>query len=155
MGAGMTYDAADGYVVLFGGLVGQAGPFCGPNNCKEFTNCSNETWIFSHGVWTNLSIPGPPATCDLAMAYDARDGYILAYLWYGSEIDYWWYGTGWGTGGSLNQTWEFRHGVWTQLEVPPPDVALGAVATYDSNSGSVLLYASTEDAAGFVNYGTW
>ena len=46
--ASMTYDARDGYVLLFGGSAGAQG---GYNNSSSYLN---NTWSFVHNVWTPL-----------------------------------------------------------------------------------------------------
>ncbi len=69
--AGFTWDAADGYLLLYGGLEGNAYPAA---------STYNDTWVFLHGVWTEkfpaLS-PGP--RFGVAMAYDFHDGYVVLF----------------------------------------------------------------------------
>lgn len=120
-GAGMAYDAADGYVVLFGGFAGfyKVGIY-------EHLRCMNDTWTYSRGVWTNLSLSGPPATCDPHMTFDAADGYVVAYMAQGD-------------GAFWNETWTFLHGKWTQVNTFEPGMAQPSGAAYDASSGQVLM----------------
>src|SRR5690349_2026869 len=104
-GAGMVYDAKDGYVLLFGGYDSQ--------------HDLNDTWMFLGGNWTKLSPPlSPSARYAPAMAYDGGDGYVL--LFGGST-----------PAAGLNDTWKFTGGNWTQLAPTlPPRVRWGAGMTY-------------------------
>ena len=131
-GAGTVYDAADGYVLLFGGDQDSPEyPWTGPLT----TNCSNETWTFHGGEWVRLNGTSPPAACFPAMAYDPIRHYVLTYL-------------AW-----TNETWSFVHGKWTRLFVPEPDSAIGecggcyqrwndwgTLSTYDPEYGTILLF---------------
>ena len=125
--AHMAYDAADGYVVLFGGWVYPSLLF----NASP-TRCLNDTWIYRGGVWTNLSIPGPPQTCSAAMAYDAADGYVVAYITWNQTSPYYIH--------RVNETWKFSHGAWTQLDIPEPGIIQYPTATYDPVERAVVLY---------------
>lgn len=67
----MAYDPADGDVVMFGGYCHSSG--------SENPGCS-DTWIFSHGQWTELHPthhPGERLTTQ--MAYDSADHYIVLF----------------------------------------------------------------------------
>ncbi len=119
--AGMVYDAADGYVILFGGWRGGY--------------CLNDTWTYRDGVWTNLSIPGPHS-CHPAMAYDAADGYVVAYL----NFSRYGFSSSQPPPQSHTETWIFAHGRWTELHIAEPPVVDFALATYDAASRAVLLY---------------
>jgi hypothetical protein len=98
---GMAYDAADGYVLMYGGW-GCTGFGGGGEPC-------NTTWKFQSGAWTNLtaSVPGdPPHLAFTTMAYDSTDGYAVLFG---------------GTGGDynheqmVNDTWSYRAGVWQRM----------------------------------------
>ncbi|HEY6237703.1 MAG TPA: kelch repeat-containing protein, partial [Thermoplasmata archaeon] len=116
---GMTYDAADGYVVLFGGNDNQGTTF-------------SDTWSFQSGNWTNLSGRivggvGPSArTCELA--YDARDAYVVMFS---------------GGHGISADTWTYQALRWTNLSIPasasPPPRWPGSLA-YISSAGAVVLF---------------
>jgi hypothetical protein len=89
----MAYDTADRYVVAVS-----------PNSTL---GASADTWTFSAGTWTKLSLAvSPPNRWHGAMAYDAKDGYVLLF---GGEA---------GPGTSLPfaplaDTWTYLNGTWT------------------------------------------
>ena len=100
----MSYDAADGYVILFGGI-------------DTANNFLGDTWKFSAGVWTNITkSSGPSPRASSAMVYDSADGYVVLF--------------GGGSGAldvfptiSLHDTWKFSGGSWTNVTAtssPPP-----------------------------------
>lgn len=120
----MTYDPADGYVVLFGG--------CGvvlvsTSSCPP---ALNDTWTYRNGVWVNITpTVSPPARYLAGMTYDEADGYVLLF---GGEST---------SSQALGDTWEFRHGTWTELtptDSPGPRDAF--TLTYDASDGYVLLF---------------
>lgn len=119
----MTYDAADGYTVLFGG--------CGTSACP-----SNDTWIFEGGTWTQI-FPhhAPSPRMGGQIAYDAKDGYVLLFGGYGGD-----------DGIALQDTWEFKAGQWTQIypNVHPTARAYGYMA-YDAKDGYVVLFGGTSN----------
>jgi PKD repeat protein len=128
----MAYDAADHYVVLFGGQSAGAYPL-------------NDTWIFSNGSWTNITATAgaaPSARWEMAMTYDSADGYVLAFG--GSSI------APCSPGGSdvCNDTWSFLHGRWDRLSTSPPhgyyDNGIQTFSmTYDVADGYVLATDGT------------
>ena len=131
----MTYDAADGYVVLFGGFI--------MHNKTQNTNLYySDTWIFKGDVWTKLSPPtSPPARADAAIAYDAADGYVVMF-------------GGVGPNGLLNDTWIFAGGTWTQLSpAVSPSARQGSAMTYDAADGYVVLYGGDNSTTAFTD--TW
>ena len=121
-GSQMAYDAADNYTVLLSpGPLGSG-------------NASGETWIYSADTWT-LAPPSPnpqPSARTLAaMAYDAKDGYILLFG-----------GTSARPHGPylLNDTWKFQGGGWIRLyPAHNPGGRYDAVATYDAKDGYLLM----------------
>jgi hypothetical protein len=125
-GAMMAYDAADGYVVLFGGL--------------NATACTNQTWKYLAGSWTQLHPRiSPPARCDGMMAYDAKDHFVVLYG--GLNAVYY------------NDTWTFAGGQWTQVHpsTDPGPLAFGS-ATYDPLSRSILLFGGDYDPCSCATY---
>lgn len=120
--AAMTYDAADRYVVLFGGLSATAYPL-------------DETWTFVNGSWTNITSTAgvaPVARSFMAMTYDAADGYVLAFG--GSS-----FAACTSSGSSTcNDTWSFLHGKWNKIPATPP---------YDYSGESVNRFSMTYDVA--------
>lgn len=141
-----TYDAADGYVLLFGGVTG-AQP--SHTTASGFTlDSSDQTWEFSGGHWTNVTgydSPHPSARFGASMAYDEVDRYVVLY--------------GGANGGSstangsckppscsyLNDTWKFVGGEWTNITTAAslhgtPPGRLWASMVNDSTEGYVLIY---------------
>ena len=123
----MTYDAADGYVILFGGV-------------SDFTFSNavqlHDTWKFLAGTWTNItSTSGVPCfqPCPrfggyFQMAYDAADGYVVM-----------------PSGDSVGSTWVFRAGGWTNINLgctktTCPSFRYHYSVTYDAADQSVLLF---------------
>ncbi|EQD46338.1 hypothetical protein B2A_08926 [mine drainage metagenome] len=122
--AGMTYDASAGYVVLFGGMTYY-------NSGIEW-NCTNSTWTYRAGVWTNLSIPGPPTqlACSPLMAFDPSTGSVIAYLYPNAAPN---------SVPSTLMTWEFANGTWTNLNVSSPRIDVGTMAYYAPAKAVVLV----------------
>ncbi len=116
--ASMIYDAADHYVLLFGGI-------------SAAGNDLNETWSFSGGYWRNItSIAGsaPSARYDMAMTYDASDNYVLAF-------------GGSSSAGTVSDTWSFVAGKWHQEAISRSPVLSDWVGmTYDAADSYVLLF---------------
>lgn len=137
--AGMTYDVADGYLMMFGGY--NSGTYYG------------DVWEFSEpsGVptWTKLSVTCSPA-CPSArygegLVYDAAstDKYVLMFGGCASA------------GCPLSDTWEYLAGKWTSLSPtcsPSADCPLPARyrmgMVYDSESGAnyVLMFGGCSGA---------
>ncbi|MCI4368771.1 MAG: PKD domain-containing protein [Thermoplasmata archaeon] len=115
----ITYDAADGYVVLFGGSIGSVG-------------WANDTWTYLNGTWTErFPALSPPPRWPAPITYDAADGYVLLFGSIGPN----------GGNGYQNDTWEFRAGNWTNATATvAPGGRWVSAMTYDSSLGSVLLY---------------
>jgi hypothetical protein len=116
----MTYDAGDGYVVLFGGA-------------SSLINLDRDTWKFVGGVWTNLTGKiSPPSRVGAAMAYDAADGYVLLFGGIGTSS---------ANGGYLRDTWTFSAGAWTHLTITiHPLYRADATMTYDAADGYIVFF---------------
>src|SRR2546422_978203 len=127
--AGMTYDATDRYVVLFGGD-------------EEISGVANDTWIFSAGVWTELATPiAPSPRMGAAMAYDPTDGYMVLF-------------GGTNSAGVYNDTWSFRGGMWTQLAPPAsPAGRQGTGLAHNPEGGGLALLGGYDRLGGFGD--TW
>jgi hypothetical protein len=127
---GMVYDAADGYVLLFGGDAYD------PNASRVVP--VNDTWTYQAGDGTEITpigctSCGPVQTgrAGPAMVYDAWDGYVL--LFGGQNA----------TTLALGDTWSYLGGVWTNLTASvgtPPAPRAAGVMVYDSLDGYVLLF---------------
>ncbi len=127
--AAMTYDARDGYVLLFGGM-SPAGTALG------------DTWEFQNGNWTQISTSAAPSPrYGAMMAYDNATGFVVLYG---------------GAAGTthFSDTWTFQGGVWTELSVrhPPTARAFGGLA-WDSKTGYVVLFGGTTGSAALGD--TW
>lgn len=127
---GMTYDAADGYILLFGGGL----------NFRTY----NDTWAFRNGSWTQLHpAKSPPPRWAMGLAYDAVDGYVVLY--------------GGNYPPNLGDTWTFRNSTWTQLTLnasSTPGLRGAFGMTYDATDRYVLLFGGYNDTLKVVN-GTW
>ncbi len=120
-GGEITYDAADGYPVLFG------------NN--------NQTWAFEDSHWVNLEPKvDPPSTNFACLTYDWADGYVLLFG-----------GGRGGIGTPIldrSTTWTYRAGVWTNITDPadsPPGLQYPSCA-YDAapGDGYVVLFGGVD-----------
>jgi len=118
----LAYDSDLKEFVSFGGVIG-----CG------FTNfVGGDTWTYANGNWTNVSTSlstAPAPRYGMAMAYDAADGYVVAF------------GGNSGSGTVFGDTWTFN-GTWTnvtgnQTTSPPPAFNIGVA--YDNATRSVIL----------------
>lgn len=127
MGMALTYDAADSYVLAYGG-----GGFFATCGTSPATAC-NSTWAFYGGKWHVLATHGssPPVSLQPDMVYDAADSYVVASDGF--------------------TTWTFKAGAWTELcgttgncsnPIPHPPRFPGAMA-YDSQAGEVLYYGDS------------
>ncbi len=129
--AGFAYDAAAGYVVMFGGSI-KIGSSCllGAGN-----ETSNQTWTFSHGSWSEL-IPSavPPGRGYANLVYDAPLGGLLLFGGI-SRSDT-----------ALSDTWEFSHGAWSQIVTDLyPTARFSASMVFDTAAGNVLLFGGLSE----------
>jgi hypothetical protein len=117
-GAMMTYDSADGYVLLYGGWA--------PNGYTTY----QDVWKFHGGAWSLLSNTSAPGTGAFGvMAYDSTDGYVLLYGAAGQ--------------GAATDTWTYLGGTWTQLSPATYPTLQGSyVITMDSTKGEIILYGA-------------
>lgn len=93
-GAGFTYDAKDGYLLLFGG--------------RDASRYFNDTWAFNGSGWHNLTRAVAPPRLRTELTYDAADGYVV--------MD----GGTWknltsGNAYLTNITWTYAGGRWTNI----------------------------------------
>ncbi len=126
----MTYDAHDGYLLLFGG----GGSSCG--------GACNDTWAWRDGHWFQIGTSrAPPAREWGTMTYDPFDGYVL--LFGGLSL---------ASGDALSDLWAYSNGTWTRLSAaapPPARWAAGMVA--DLSDGYVLLFGGYSPSQGFLS----
>ncbi|HZY69864.1 MAG TPA: hypothetical protein VFF67_02655 [Thermoplasmata archaeon] len=143
-GEGLAYDAADGYVVLFGG---SSTGLCG--STTNLSPCA-DTWEFVAGHWGRLTPRSSPSNrTGMGLVYDGGDGYLLLY---GGACP--------GAGSAArfcDDTWKFHGGNWTNLSsgAGTPPGGIDPQPVYDSTAGYVLLYDEYMDAAGATASITW
>lgn len=118
--AQMAWDASDGYVVLYGGLVG-------------VSSYATDTWTFSDGVWTNITrttAGTPPALVLASMAFDPSTQKVVLFGGQAPTTSY------------TNYTWAYHDRTWTNVSrtsgPSPPARSQGAMAT-DSTDGEIVL----------------
>jgi hypothetical protein len=137
--ASMEYDAADGYVVLFGGTSVVTPP-----------TILNQTWIFSNQSWTDITNnatghPAPRYRAD--MAYDAADKEIVLFG-----------GCTTATRCGTSDTWTYSNYSWvnrTGSIVGPPSKRVYSGLTWDARDGYVLLYGGGTVSTGPALGSTW
>ena len=93
----MTWDTSDGYVLLWGGVLG--------NSTSLYR--LNETWTYTNGTWSNVTshVTGghPPGLFLNDLAYDPSSGVVIAY-----GVETW-------EGGFTNATWSNHNLVWANI----------------------------------------
>ena len=140
--AAMTFDAADGYVIL--------------EVAVDESNISTTilvpyTWSFSDGIWTNRTLESsttPPARYDAGLAFDAKDGYVVLFGGYAYCPPV--------TGGvcSFNDTWSYLNGVWTNISGgSSPRARSGFGMVYDPQGDDILLFGGF--TSGGAEYDDW
>jgi hypothetical protein len=138
-GAAMTYDATDGYAVLFGGV-----------GCRS--NFLNDTWTFAGGTWTNAtSNRGPSPRETASMAYNGLLRVVLLFGGYGP------------TGQSpvpldrFNDTWRWVAGKWRPIVLLPTAPAPRSLAgmAYDALGNQTLLFGGATDSPPLTRSDTW
>ncbi len=158
--AAMTYDAADGYLLMYGGVVSLP-----PSICTGCEGVASDTWAFGGGVWREL-FPAlrPGALEGASMVYD--DALHEVVLFGGNGLPL----ASRGFNG-LSNTWAFSGGQWTELEyqtgpgtcfdvatsttVPCPTPRFMAGMSYDPGSSSVVLYGGDNCGHGCPLGDTW
>lgn len=127
----MEYDSTDGYVLLFGGLVGNT-PV-------------NSSWLYRAGSWTNITgSHSPPSGGKSRLADDPPSRSVVLY---GSYISF--------PNGPLveeNLTWEFSNGSWKNVTHsvqpgPGPNVLapqLSVLMNYDPSYRHVIAANRTQ-----------
>jgi hypothetical protein len=126
VGAATTYDAADGYVLLFGGENGAG------------NHLYSDTWKFQGGSWTNITATAgtpPSPRVSAGMAYDPVDSYVV--LFGGLSVtpgDY-----------VLDQsdTWTFHGGTWANISATAGSAPKGRFSpgmAFDWSTHEVVLF---------------
>ena len=122
----LAWDAADRYVVLFGGVTAAYVVL-------------GDTWKFSGGVWTPLHPKvAPGARYGAVMVWDGTDGYDV--MFGGAQSLY------------VPGTWSFLHGKWTEQVVnnaSEPQGRIQQTMAYDAQDGYVVLFGGYNVSMGF------
>jgi hypothetical protein len=131
----MTYDAADGYPVLFGGSDANGLPL-------------GDTWLWTGTTWFNATkAGGPSARFGAAMTYDVARGVVV--LFGGND----------GTK-NLSDVWEWNGAVqqWHQV-LPagptPPARSYAALSSFDAGNPGVALFGGLGAAAQLNDTWIW
>ncbi len=120
--AGLAYDNATGYDLLFGGENGPNSPL-------------GDTWTFHEDLWQQLAIPGPSARFAEVLVNDPASNAVILFG---------------GTNGTafFNDTWEYRAGAWTELHpATSPSPRELASAAYDPDDSSIVLFGGWNGTA--------
>ncbi|MCI4350607.1 MAG: hypothetical protein L3K15_03735 [Thermoplasmata archaeon] len=136
-GSAMTYDAADGADLLFGGFL-----HC--QFCATVGDYVGDTWTLSAGAWTHQRPVGDPtARAGASLAYDPSLGETV--LFGGATLS---------VSGLLNDTWVYRSGNWTQLATSvAPSSRYGATLVYDPSGADLVLFGGSDNSGTFQD--TW
>lgn len=126
-GAMMTYDPAEGGLVLFGGV--------------NLIGAMNDTWLFANGTWTRLDAKGiaPPARVSGGLSWDDLDSQLIEFGGLQAQLTL--QGTVYER---ANDTWSFSHGNWTNLTIrhSPPGVIQDFPMVNDTPAGKLVLLAN-------------
>lgn len=136
-GAALTYDPADGYVLLFGGTdgvdLGDTWEYRDGNWTELFAPAQGPSsggttcYAYSGGTNTSSPAPCPSARRDASLTFSPEIGSALLFGGLGTR--------------TLNDTWAFAGGNWTQLPTPrAPSPREGASLTFDAADGGALLF---------------
>lgn len=139
----MTYDSADGVVVLYGEQpTGQVRPV-------------RATWVYTALNWTNESVAGPPPIVQASQpdltgfADDPSDGYVVFYSIFG------------GCRSLCPILWTYAAGAWTNRTAtvnPLPSLTLFDAFTFDSSANEVLAVGGCDSSPGYTcreSFGTF
>jgi galactose oxidase-like protein len=133
--ASMTYDASDGYIVLFGGT-------------NSLGTALSDTWKFFNGTWTQLTVNGtPPVRFRASMTYDPVDNTTV--LFGGC--------TSTSCASPDSVTWGYHNYNWTNLNPSShPSARVYYGVTYSPVARTVLLWGgSTSSASNVPVSDTW
>ena len=169
----MTYDAKDGYALMFGGS--NPGGWLG------------DTWAFGNGTWKPIAAAGsvPQAQYGQAMAYDSQSGTVVMVQSIASptppSAKTWTYSAGnWSgaaapsalaprtyesmaddpalgevvlysgqTGSWPADTWAYRNQTWTEpISNSPPGALVGQMMCYDPEVGAIVMFGGFESSSG-------
>jgi len=125
----LTYDAARGRTVLFGGWSPSGEPL-------------DDTWAWDGTRWQQIAAAGPTPRDHHAMTYDGRHGTVV--LFGGWDDTY------------LGDTWTWDGDQWHRTATSGPSARGGKPAlVYDSRHASVLLYGGWSQQKALQDLWTW
>ncbi|MCI4351487.1 MAG: PKD domain-containing protein, partial [Thermoplasmata archaeon] len=142
----MTYDARDGYALVFGGY-GCLTPSCGG---IFGAGPLNDTWSFAGGNWSRVLTRGaPPTTENGALTYDSTDRVVVLV----TECTC-------STFLPVTETWTYAAGNWTNVtsaQTVQPSFGTGGVSMADSpwDKGVVLFGGQGTNSTWLFSNGTW
>jgi hypothetical protein len=128
--AAMAWDAKNGRLILFGGVLGQG------------LNPKGQTWAYEDGSWTEINPEhAPPPRGDAAVAHDPVNGVIVLY--------------GGGNAGSYrNDTWIWDGEDWEEAHPEHnPSTRSGASAAFHPGLGRMILFGGK--TGGSAVWDTW
>lgn len=124
--AAVAFDEARGEVVVFGGYV----------DSRQLAPGS--TWVLGRGGWTPASVSqAPPPRARASMAFDPVSRQVILF-------------GGQGAGGTLDDTWAWAGGTWTELArgQPRPPRRAGASLAFVPQLGQLVLIGGKDDYEG-------
>ena len=131
----MAYDAADGYVLFFGGTTP--------------TGFARSTWKYSAGSWTDLTslvVGAPSARAGSAMTFDPNLGAVLLFGGLTSPKP--------GTFQYLNDSWTYSNLTWTLLSsASGPGPRDQSNLVYDAADNASILFGGYNQTTAFSD--TW
>ncbi|HTT25541.1 MAG TPA: kelch repeat-containing protein, partial [Thermoplasmata archaeon] len=143
--AAMTWDAADGYVLLFGGIY----PGSATVNSVQF----QDTWSFVHGAWHNMTAPvvnstnTPTVRWMAQMAYDPTSSAVILFGGCNALA----------CASSTNDTWSYSGGAWTNISgsvgIAPPVRGTASLVWYPPDNALLLFGGSNPNQT--VRGDTW
>lgn len=129
----MTWDPADGYVLMFGGT-------------NALASAYSDTWSFVNGNWTKLTVSGsPPGRYRAGMAWDTADNYAVLF------------------GGCTtsacpdSSTWTYVNSTWTSVSASThPSARVYFGITYSTYYDHVILFGGSSSGTSNSPLGdTW
>ncbi|MCI4345700.1 MAG: hypothetical protein L3K07_02955, partial [Thermoplasmata archaeon] len=137
IGAVMAWDAADGYVLLYGGE-------------NAHSTVVGDTWSYQNGSWTNLTatVSGtPPPLAVASLAYDPTSHRTILFSGITS-----------GGVGPIEVTWAYHNRTWTNVTAsagtPPSPRVFEAMVT-DTTDAQVLLFSGSLTGSAPWDHDTW
>ena len=129
----MVYDSANDQMILFGGT-------------DNYSSPGNQTWTYNMGTntWTNMNPTNAPASYYHAIAYDSRNGVVVAFGSFGSQVD-------------SKETWIYNPdtNIWTnQTPIYTPLDRQNYAMAYDTLTSQTILFGGVYENSNYLN-DTW